>query len=246
MGEMVSGTGAGSGSGYLARPEGSLARGDAGGDQGAGPEPGDSTGPGILVLQEWWGLTGHLQSVVDRFAEAGFVAFAPDLYHGEVTTERDRARELSQALEPDRAAGEIVAAADFVAGLPETSGETVGAVGFCMGGSLALWSVTLTDRVRTAVAFYPGKTWHRLAPKWDRFAGASAVIHCAEADGGSIAGDIQTLRAEITSAGGECELHDYPGTAHAFFNDDRPDHYHPAAAASAWAKTLDTLRSRLS
>jgi carboxymethylenebutenolidase len=242
MGETVSVPGAGTG--YLARPDAGTGPGlEAAPETGTAPE--NHTAPGLVVLQEWWGLTDHIQSVVDRFAEAGFVTLAPDLYHGEVTTEPGRAGELLRALDPDRAAGEIVGAVDYLAGLPETSGETVGVVGFCMGGSLALWSATLSDRVELAVGFYPAIPWERMRPQWPEFAGKSAVIHCSEADGRSQAPGIQTARAAIEQAGGECALYDYPGTKHAFFNDDRPEVFDPDAAASAWARTLDALRTRL-
>jgi carboxymethylenebutenolidase len=121
----------------------------------------------------------------------------------------------------------------------------VAAVGFCMGGSLALWSATLSDRVELAVGFYPAIPWERMRPQWPEFAGKSAVIHCSEADGLSQAPGIQTARAAIDQAGGECALYDYPGTKHAFFNDDRPEVFDADAAASAWARTLDALRTGL-
>jgi carboxymethylenebutenolidase len=225
MGEMVSYPSDGDTSeSYLALPEG--------------------TGPAVVVIQEWWGLVSHITALADRFAAAGFVALAPDLFHGVQTTEPDQARRLLMGLAMDRAGQEIAAAADHLAGLPQTQGG-VGAVGFCLGGSLALWSATLSDRIRVGVGFYPAVPWERMRPRWDNYSGKGAVIHCSESDGTSAAPGIQTAKAAIEAAGGSCTLFDYPGTKHAFFNDDRPEVYDADAATSAWARTLDALRSWL-
>lgn len=226
MGEHVSyRSNGGTSEGYLALP--------AGGD-----------GPGVIVIQEWWGLVPHVTSLADRFADAGFVALAPDLYHGEQTTEPDEAMKLLMGLAMDQAAKDIAGAAEYLAGRPEVRGA-VGTVGFCMGGSLALWSATLSDRIVAAVGFYPGLPWERMAPSWTRYAGKAAMIHCSEGDGTSAAPGIQAAVGAVTSAGGECTVYDYPGTTHAFFNDDRPEVYHADAAATAWARTLDFLRAKL-
>jgi carboxymethylenebutenolidase len=229
MGEMVSYPGsAATSTGYLALPAGA------------------ATGIGVIVIQEWWGLVSHITAVADRFADAGYVALAPDLFHGVTTTEPDQARTLLMGLAMDAAAQDIAGAADYLAGLPQTRSDAgVAAVGFCMGGSLALWSATLAARVQVAVGFYPTIPWERMRPHWPGYAGKSAVIHCAEADGASTAAGVQTARQAIADSGGDCTLYDYPGTKHAFFNDDRPEVYDADAAASAWARTLDALRTRL-
>jgi carboxymethylenebutenolidase len=206
--------------------------------------PGSGSGPGVIVIQEWWGLVRHITSLADRFAEAGFVALAPDLYHGVQTAEPDQARRLLMGMAMDTAARDIAGAADYLAGLPQ-AGDEVGAVGFCLGGSLALWSATLSDRIPVTVGFYPAIPWERMSPRWDSYAGKLAVIHCSEQDGTSQAPGIQTAKSAIETAGGKCTLYDYPGTRHAFFNDDRPEVFAPEAAGSAWARTLDALRTRL-
>src|SRR3712207_100268 len=118
MGEMVSyRSNGGTGEGYLAAPAGG--------------------GPGVVVIQEWWGLVPHIKELADRFAEAGFVALAPDLFHGAHTTEPDEAGKLAMGLEMDRAARDIAGAASHLAQRAEVTGP-IGCVGFCMGGSLAL------------------------------------------------------------------------------------------------------------
>lgn len=226
MGEMVSYPGNGAQcEGYLALPAG-------------------GQGPAVIVIQEWWGLVPHIRSLVDRFAEAGFVALAPDLYHGEQTTEPDEAGKLMMGLAMDRAAADIAGAATHLASRPEVTGA-IGTVGFCMGGSLALWSATLSEQVAAAVGFYPAIPWERMRPAWDSYAGKVALIHCSQEDGTSADPGIQQARRAIEVAGGECLLYDYPGTRHAFFNDDRPEVFDRDAAASSWARTLEFLRSRL-
>ncbi|HKD97577.1 MAG TPA: dienelactone hydrolase family protein [Micromonosporaceae bacterium] len=204
----------------------------------------EGSGPAVIVIQEWWGLVGHIKSLADRFAEAGFVALAPDLYHGRSASEPDEAGKLMMGLAMDQAARDMAGAAEYLAGRAEVTGG-IGTVGFCMGGSLALWSATLSDRITATVGFYPPVPWERMNPSWQNYDGKAAVIHCSEGDGTSAAPGIRTAVEAITSAGGKCVTYDYPGTQHAFFNDDRPEVYAAAASATAWARTLDFLRERL-
>jgi carboxymethylenebutenolidase len=201
-------------------------------------------GPAVIVIQEWWGLVPHIMALADRFAAAGFTALAPDLYHGTKTSEPDEAGRLLMGLAMDQAARDIAGAGGFLTGRPEVTAK-VGTVGFCSGGSLALWSATLSDQIVAAVGFYPPMPWERMSPKWSNYAGKAALIHCSEEDGTSAAPGIQAAAQAIKDAGGEVNLHDYPGTHHAFFNDDRPEVYDADASASAWARTLELLRSRL-
>ncbi len=227
MGEMVSyRSNGGTSEGYLALPA------DAG------------TSPAVIVLQEWWGLGPHITAVVDRFAGAGFVALAPDLYRGAGGTEPDLAGKLLMGLAMDQAAREVAAAADYLADRPDVTGK-VGSAGFCAGGSLALWSATCSERIVAAAGFYPILPWERMRPEWADYAGKNAVIHCAEEDGTSAAEGMRSARRAIQAAGGECVLHDYPGTRRAFFNDDRPEVFDRSAAASAWARTLELFRAKL-
>jgi carboxymethylenebutenolidase len=207
--------------------------------------PASGRGPGVIVIQEWWGLVGHITSVVDRFAAEGFVALAPDLYHGATTGEPDEAMRLMMGLAMDQAARDMAGAARYLADRDDCTGR-VGAVGYCMGGSLALWSAALSDEVSAAVGFYPAIPWERMSPSWEKFAGKAAVIHCSEEDGTSAAAGIQTARKAIEGAGGTCQVYDYPGTSHAFFNDDRPEVFDRDASAAAWARTLVCLRGALS
>ncbi|MFL6071571.1 MAG: dienelactone hydrolase family protein [Actinomycetes bacterium] len=208
--------------------------------------PASGRGPGVVVIQEWWGLVPHIEHVVDRFAEAGFVALAPDLYHGAETTEPDEAMRMMMSLAMDPAAKDIAGAARFLFESDPTNGNGIAAVGFCMGGSLALWAATLAPQLTTAVGFYPALPWDRMSPEWPNYSNKAAMIHCSEEDGTSRAEGIQQAKTAIEDAGGTVELFDYPGTHHAFFNDDRPEVYNAAASEEAWERTTTFLHRRLS
>lgn len=226
MGEMVSfQSNGGTTDAYLALPE-------------------SGSGPGVIVVQEWWGLVGHIKNVVDRFAAAGFVALAPDFFHGARTDEPDEAMRLLMGLAMDQAAKDIAGAARYLNSRDEQIGK-VGAVGFCMGGSLSLWSGALTDEVVVTSSFYPAVPWERMGVDWNRYAGKHAIFHCSEEDGTSQAPGIQAAKAAIEAAGGEVTLYDYPGSKHAFFNDERPEVYDAGNASDAWDRTLAVLQAHL-
>jgi carboxymethylenebutenolidase len=204
--------------------------------------PPAGNGPGVVVLQEWWGLVGHIVGAVDRLAGTGYVALAPDLYRGARAGDLDGARKLALGLAMDQAAIEIADASGYLA-RHCTDRDRIGAVGFGMGGSLALWSPALADEVVAAVGFYPPRA--SIAPRWDKYEGKVAMIHAAEGDGGYAAPGITEAVASITAAGGKADVHDYPGTHHGFCNDQEPEVYDPGAAALAWSRTLDLLGRQL-
>lgn len=203
-------------------------------------------GPGLLVLPAWWGLGGQIRSVADRLAGEGFVALAPDLYRGTVATGADEAQRLAAELPADRAAGDLVGAARYLATAKGTgvSGR-VGAVGFGLGGSLALWAATLSADVVAAAAFYPLVPWQPTQPDWTAFAGTAAVVHAADEDASTTGPELQIARKAAEEAGGEFSVYEYPGTRRGFYNDDRLESYDPRASSSAWARTLELFRSRL-
>ncbi|MGN6686315.1 MAG: dienelactone hydrolase family protein [Actinomycetales bacterium] len=207
--------------------------------------PDSGSGPGVIVIQEWWGLVGHITDVADRFAKAGYVALAPDLYHGMAAQEPDEAQKLMMGMAMDRAAKDIAGAARYLNDRDEVTGSGIGTVGFCMGGSLALWSATIADNVVAAVGFYPAVPWDRLEPDWSNFQSKSAMIHTDEHEGGSQAPGIQAAWTAIQAAGGDVEVFDYPGTDHAFFNDQRPEVYNEQAANEAWERTLGLFERTL-
>ena len=127
--------------------------------------PAGGSGPGVVVIQEWWGLVDHVKDVCDRFAGEGFVALAPDLYHGAKTTEPDEAAKAMMALRLDRAAKDMGGAVEAVAA--RSRGTGVGVVGFCMGGGLALMLASQRpDKVRAVVAFYGVVPWDGAQPDY--------------------------------------------------------------------------------
>ena len=215
--------------GYLALPEGA--------------EP--DTAPGVVVIQEWWGMVPHIRHMADRFAAEGFVALVPDFYRGVRTTEPDEAAKLMMGLDVGKAALDIAGAAEYLHALPLTTSGHVGAVGFCMGGGLALLAPTVSERITATSGFYPATPWPDYRPEWSRYRGRSAQIHCSEDDGTSAAEGIQQMVDAIATAGGQVETFDYPGSHHAFANDDRPEVYNAAHADAALTRTWEFLRRSL-
>jgi carboxymethylenebutenolidase len=197
-------------------------------------------GPGIIVIQEWWGLVGHIKKVCDRFAAEGFAALAPDMYHGQTADEPDGAGKLFMALNIGQAEKDLRGAAKFLAG--HASGEKLGAVGFCMGGQLALFAATLNPGVGATVNFYG--IHPNVKPDYGKLTGPVLGLF-AEKDGFVTPQVAKDTDAAIKKAGKQSEIHIYPGVDHAFFNDERPDAYNKAAADDAWRRTLAFFRQNL-
>ncbi|HEY3238492.1 MAG TPA: dienelactone hydrolase family protein [Acidimicrobiia bacterium] len=209
----------------------------------ATPEVG--AGPGVVVIQEWWGLVDHIKDVCDRFAAEGFTALAPDLYHGATTAEPDEAGKLMMAMNIERAARDMAGAVDYLAGHDSVRGQGVGVVGFCMGGGLALWLATLRpDHVRAVVPFYGVIPWESAQPDWSRLQ-AAVEGHYAENDGFASPEHVAGLEAQLKDAGASVEMFIYPSTDHGFFNDTRAGAYSEEAARQAWIRTLEFLRRHL-
>ena len=201
------------------------------------------SGPGVLVIQEWWGLVPHIKDVVDRYAAAGFTALAPDLYHGEASTEPDGAGKLMMAMNLDTAAKDLSGAVDL---LVERSGSPkVGVVGFCMGGGLALvLACQRPDAVAAAAPYYGAIPWEGVQPDWPALT-AKVVGEYAENDGWASPEAARALEAQLRGLGKDATMHIHPGAEHAFFNDARPEVYDAAASAVAFDRTVGLFRSAL-
>lgn len=227
MGEIVEFPSNGHGaSGYLAVPEG-------------------GSGPGVIVIQEWWGLVPHITDLCDRFASEGFVALAPDLYHGESTTEPDEAGKLMMALNLERAARDLSGAVSYLEEHAAVTGDTLGVTGFCMGGGLALVAACLRpDAFGAVVPWYGLIPWPEAQPDWTQLH-APVEGHYAGDDGFFTAAAARDLEATLRGLGKDVSLHIYEGADHAFFNDTRPEVYDAEAAALAWDRTLTFLRAHL-
>ncbi len=206
-------------------------------------KPASGSGPGVVVIQEWWGLVPHIKDVCDRFANEGFVALAPDLYHGATTTEPDEAGKLMMAMNVEQAAKDMSGAVDYLAGLDAAAGDTVGCVGYCMGGGLSLWLASLRTQVGACVVYY-GVLPPGAAPDYAKLR-APVLGHFAENDQFANPAAARDMESKIKAAGQQAEFHIYPGTDHAFFNDTRPEVYNAEAAKLSWERTLAFFRQEL-
>ncbi|HWM88970.1 MAG TPA: dienelactone hydrolase family protein [Kofleriaceae bacterium] len=206
------------------------------------PEPDGANGRGVVVLQEWWGLVPHIKDVADRFAAEGFVALAPDLWHGEQTTNPDEAGRMMMALNVDRAEQELRGAIEALKDEAGIDGK-VGVVGFCMGGQLALLAATTRDnQVGAAVDFYG--IHPSVKPDFSRLS-CPVMGFFGDEDRFVPTTNVEELARDIDAAGGEFDYTIYPGAGHAFFNDTRPEAYESSAASDAWERTLSFLADHL-
>lgn len=193
--------------------------------------PPSGQGPGLVVLQEWWGLVPQIRDVCDRLARAGFVALAPDLYRGESTADPDVAGRLMMELEIDRAGRDLDAAIEALRREPATNGVRVGCIGFCMGGQLALHAACRQPSIGAVVDCYG------IHPKvtLDLSACRAKVLGVfAENDDFISAADVQFLERALSKAGVDAKILTYLGVQHAFLNDARPDVYDAETAVQAW------------
>ena len=199
-------------------------------------------GPGVVVIQEWWGLVPHIKNVADRFAREGFVALAPDLYHGKNTKSPDEAGKLMMSMRIDEAEKDLRGAVQFLLKHPQTGGKQVGTVGFCMGGALSLFAASKNPEVGACVVFYGGHP----NVKPDLAALKAPVLGLyAEKDGFVTPESARALEKNLKNLGKRIEVHIYPGADHAFFNDERPEVYNEAAARDSWDRTIKFFRAEL-
>lgn len=205
-------TPAGSAEGYLVRPTDSRV--------------------GLVVLQEWWGLVPHIKDVAGRFAAQGYVALAPDLYHGKSTVEAEEAHHLMQDLDWGRAVHEIGGAVRYLR--DEQHCHKVGVVGFCMGGALTMLSAALpeVDAYNSYYGYPPNA-----GPSLQDITAPGLIFFGEHEDVFPVA-DAQAFAAAQRHAGRECEVVVYPHVGHAFFNDTRPEVFDQATADDAWRRTL--------
>jgi len=217
-------TSAGSAPGYLAVPAG-------------------EHGPGVIVLQEWWGVDEHIRSICDRLAAEGFYALAPDLYGGETTTQPSEAQQEMMALSMSEVEKDMCGGADYLASRPGFEGPGVGAVGFCLGGGLAIWAAATCPNIAAAVTYY-----YVMPHGKPDFSGIGCPVlgHFGTADEFIPLEDANKLESELKDAGVDTTFHYYDGAGHAFFNDtNRLGTYDAALADTSWERTVGFLRSAL-
>ncbi len=203
--------------GYLAQPE----------------RPGPF--PGVVVIQEWWGLDDHIKSVARRFADAGYAALAPDLYRGRLADEPDEARKLAMTLEQGQAIADIQSAVDYLASQPFVAPNKIGVVGFCLGGGLAMLMALQGHSVGAVVSFYGSGV--DLSEQQIAHVSVPVLGLYGERDGGLPVEQVREWERRFQAAGKTNQMVIYPGAPHAFFNDTRSS-YRADAADDAWRRTL--------
>lgn len=204
--------------------------------------PASGRGPGIVVIQEWWGLVDHIIDVADRFAAAGYVALAPDLYDGQTTSSPDEAGKLMMALEIDQAEKHLRGAVDYLLARDDVIGPAVGTVGFCMGGQLSLYAACANPKVGACVDFYG------IHPNVELDVSnlhAPVLGFFAEKDGFVTPDAARALEKKLKAAGRQVDFTIFAGADHAFFNDTRHAVYHATYARQCWDRTLDFFSQHL-
>jgi len=214
-------------------------------DNGYLAVPASGSGSGLIVIQEYWGLVPHITDVCDRFAAEGFVALAPDLFHGETTTEPDEAGKLMMALNLEQAAKDMAGAVRYLQGHDAVTGGKVGVTGFCMGGGLAMvLACQQPDAIAACVPWYGVIPWESCQPDWSALQ-APLLGHFASEDDFFDPEAVAELEAKLEGLGKDVQFHMYEGADHAFFNDTRPEVHDPEASATAWARTIEFLHAKL-
>jgi len=202
---------------------------------------GEGQHPGLIVIQEWWGLNDHIKNIADRFAAQGYVALAPDLYDGTVTKDSAKAGELMQRLDQGKALETLDGAVNYLTGLASVSPDKIGVTGFCMGGTFALLLASHNPNIKASAPFYGD------VPPDDVIKNLSAPILFvgAENDPWITMEKMERLRAGLAKFGKEGEVKIYKGVGHAFFNDTRPEAYDRSAAQDAWNRVGEFLAAKL-
>jgi len=200
--------------------------------------PASGEGSAVLVLHAWWGLNDTMRAFCRRLADAGFVTFAPDLYHGQVTDTIAGAEALSGALDPDQARADLAAAVTFLGERGGRAGRGLAVIGFSLGAFFALdLSTADPERIRSVVIFYG------TGPGDYGVSKASYLGHFAETDEFEPRSEVDALEAALKQAGRPVNFYHYPGTGHWFFESDRRQAFDQAAAELAWQRTLSFLQS---
>jgi carboxymethylenebutenolidase len=194
--------------------------------------------PGIVLIQEWWGLNDHMKSVGHRLAKAGFRVLIPDLFRGKVTKDAAKANEWMAGLNfKDATEQDIRGAAEYL----KSESQKVGVLGFCMGGALTIAAAVHVPELNAAVCFYGIPPKELADPTKIRI---PIQFHFANKDGWCTPAAVDALEQALEGTPGHKELHRYDAE-HAFFNDSRPEVYEPDSAKKAWDRSLQFLKSHL-
>jgi carboxymethylenebutenolidase len=205
-------------------------------------EPGGGSKVGaVVVIQEWHGINAEMKAKVDRFASEGFLALAPDLYHGKIATNDADAGQLMGALDFGKALGEIAAAVQWLKEQPRSNGK-VAVLGFCLGGALTIAAAANIAGLACTVPFYGLPDVSKLdlskitAPMLAQF---------AELDDWASPVKARQLEQDLKALGKSMELYVYEGAGHAFMRDSDKTKYHESSAKKAWPRTLAFLHQHV-
>lgn len=203
-------------------------------------KPNSGKGRQVLVLHAWWGLNAFIKEFCDRLAKEGFVALAPDLYHGAVASTIEQAKRLRSKLKKDVVAKEITQAAEHLCTIGGTSKRGIGVVGFSLGGYWALWlAAQKSNPVAATVVFYASRNGDYTPSR------SVYQFHLAETDDYVAASGVKKLEKGLSVAGKQAEFYSYAGTTHWFFESDRTEAYHAESAKLAWNRTVDFLKAHV-
>jgi len=200
--------------------------------------------PAVVIIHEWWGLNEHIKDLAQRFAREGYVALAPDLYSRlgyKVTKDATEAAQLMDSLPSQASLRDLNATMSYLKQQPSVDGMRIAAVGFCMGGTLALIMATHNSDVKAAVPFYgkvpPIETFRYLL--------CPVLYHYGAKDGWVTKQEVDRLQQGLQQHSKPGTVYTYPEAGHAFFNDTRADAYHGPSAKLAWERTLAFLQEHL-
>ena len=207
--------------------------------------PASGRGPGVVVVQEWWGLVDQVKGTADMFAREGFNALAPDFYHGKSARigEPDAAQKLMMELDIEQAAKDARGAAQYLASHQKTASKKVGVIGFCMGGMLALMTGTVASEAVGAVVDCYGVP-PRKKPDYAKMKGIP-VLGIFGGKDEHVIHALAALEADLMAAGAPFEKIVYPEADHAFLNEQRADVHRPDDAKDAWPKIMSFLKGHL-
>lgn len=206
--------------------------------------PDAGRGPGVIVIQEWWGLTDHIRDVADRLAAQGFVALAPDLFGGWITHDGEEAAQMMSDLPEEKGAELLAGAVEYLLAHEAVTSSKLGVIGFCMGGGFVLQLANQQgEKIAAAVPFYGVGQG---VP--NDFSGVRAAVqgHYANFDDFYPVEEARKQEEQIRrESGAEVEYFYYDGK-HAFHNDENPaGNYDPALAQLAFKRAVDFLREKV-
>lgn len=209
--------------------------------EGALAEPaGASKVPGLVVVQEWWGINAHMKSLCDRLAQEGFLAVAPDLFHGVLPSTTEQAAQTMGALDKKKAVSEVGDAVAWLKTQPRCTGK-VGVIGFCLGGALTFAAARYVEGLSAAVPFYG---LPEIAPNDFGSVRVPIQAHFGKKDDWAKASVAEQIQKSVRAGGGQMDLFVYDA-GHAFMRvGDASVHDEPSAKV-AWKRAVEFLKSHL-